>query len=193
MSTHVPTSIILERLMQGAPEGSITLGWIVGNLKERSFGIVMLLISLLGLLPGASLFVGLLLFIPAIQMILGHAEPALPRSIAERKFSTERLERLVRRMLPPLRLFERAVRPRWGMHFQTRKRLVGSIILLLGTTMLIPVPFSHVIPILAIMLLAFAFLEEDGLLLSIALFAALLSLLLSAMAIWSAIELGLLV
>lgn len=193
MPSHVPTSKILERLMQEAPTDRVTLGWILEHLKERSFGIVMLLIALVGLLPGASLFAGLLLFVPAIQMILGRAVPALPRRIAARKFSTTRLERLVRRMIPALRLLERVVRPRWGIHFETRKRVVGSVMLLLGATMLIPVPFSHVIPTLTIMLLAFAFLEEDGLLLVFAYFTALLSLVLSAAAIWSAVEVGLLV
>ncbi|WP_035725046.1 exopolysaccharide biosynthesis protein [Fodinicurvata fenggangensis] len=193
MPSHVPTSKILERLMQEAPTDRVTLGWILEHLKERSFGIVMLLIALVGLLPGASLFAGLLLFVPAIQMILGRAVPALPRRIAARKFSTTRLERLVRRMIPALRLLERVVRPRWGIHFETRKRVVGSVMLLLGATMLIPVPFSHVIPTLTIMLLAFAFLEEDGLLLACAYFTALLSLVLSAAAIWSAVEVGLLV
>lgn len=193
MSSHIPTSRILESLLQEAPTGSVTLGWIVANLKERSFGIVILLIALVGLLPGASLFAGLLLFIPAIQMILGRAAPALPGRISRRKFSTERLQRLVQRILPFLRLLERVVRPRWRIHFQARKRTVGSVMLLLGSTMLIPVPFSHVIPILTIMLLAFAFLEEDGILLAIAYFTAFLSLGLSAAAIWSAVEVGLLV
>lgn len=185
--------MILEKLMHDAPAESVTLGWIVENLRERSFGIVMLIIALVGLLPGASLFAGLLLAIPAFQMIRGRSEPALPRRIAQRKFSTTRLQRLVRRVVPSLRFIERAVRPRWSVHFGLRKRMVGTIILLLGGTMLIPVPFSHIVPILTIMLLAFAFLEEDGLLLAIALLASALSLLLSAAAIWSAVEVGLLV
>ena len=171
----------------------MTLGWIVASLRERSFGVVMLLIALVGLLPGLSMIAGVLLAFPAIQMLLGRAEPVLPVWIARRRFSTPRFGRLIARTTPALRGIERAVRPRWNTHFATRKRVVGLIALLLGGTFLIPVPFSHVPPILATMLLAFAFLEEDGLILAIAVGVALVSLAISAAALWGAMEIGLLV
>jgi hypothetical protein len=191
VSARVPTSTILENLARDAPTGEVTLGWIVGNLRERSFGIVMLLIGLLGLLPGVSAFAGVLLAIPAVQMMLGRDEPVMPARIANRQFSTQRLGRLIARVIPTLRWIERAVRPRWGTPFETRKRVVGLITLLLGATLLVPVPFSHLLPIMAVMLLALAFLEEDGLLLAIAIAIAFLSLAISAAALWGAIEVDL--
>jgi hypothetical protein len=80
------------------------------------------------------------------------------------------------------------VRPRWATPFKTTKRVVGFVILLLGATLLAPLPFSHVIPILAIMLLAFAYLEEDGILLCVALVAAMASLAITGAAVWGTIE-----
>ena len=65
-----PTSVILESLVRDAPSGGVTLEWIISNLRERSFGIVMLLVSVVGLVPGASVLIGILLTIPAVQMIL---------------------------------------------------------------------------------------------------------------------------
>ncbi len=50
---RVPMSVILEGLLRDAPTDA-TLEWIVANLRERSFGIVMLLIALVGLAPGLS-------------------------------------------------------------------------------------------------------------------------------------------
>jgi len=47
------------------------------------------------------------------------------------------------------------------------------IILLLAGTLILPFPFSHIIPALVIMLVSFAYLEEDGALLCISLAAAL--------------------
>ena len=193
LSRRVPTSVILDNLARDAPSGEVTLGWIIENLRERSFGIVMLLIGLVGLLPGVSTFAGVLLAIPAIQMLLGRDEPVLPARVTNRRFSTKRLTRLLARVTPGLRLIERAVRPRWRIPLGTRKRLVGLLALLLGGTLLIPVPFSHLLPIVAIMLLAFAFLEEDGLILTIAVAIALVSLAISAATLWGAIEVGLLV
>ena len=79
---HVPTSVILEGVLRDAPPDGVTLAWLIGSLEERSFGIVILVIALVGLLPGASTFVGLLLAAPAIQMLLGRPQPVLPGRIA---------------------------------------------------------------------------------------------------------------
>ena len=187
-----PTSVVLERLVRDAPSDSVTLEWIIASLRERSFGIVMLLVALVGLLPGLSPVVGLLLVVPAVQMILGRKEPILPRRIATRSLSTPRLVRLLERVIPALRRMERVIRPRWATPFGATKRIVGLVVLLLAATLLAPVPFSQFIPIFVIMLLAFAFLEEDGVLLCIALFAALVSLAITAAAVWGVIEAGLL-
>jgi hypothetical protein len=186
---RVPTSVVLEDLLRDAP-GEVTLEWIIATLHERSFGIVMLVIALVGLVPGISPLVGLMLAVPAVQMMLGRGEPVLPRRLATRRISKLRLGRILARVIPVLRRLERLVRPRWSTPFEATKRAVGFVMFLLGATLLAPVPFSHVIPALVIMLLAFAFLEEDGVMLCIALGAAVISLAVTAAAIWGAIEVG---
>ena len=60
--------------------------------------------------------------------------------------------------------------------------------LLLGLTMISPVPFSHVVPAPVIMFLALAYLEEDGIALLIALIAALASVAITAATLWGAVE-----
>jgi len=62
------------------------------------------------------------------------------------------------------------------------------MMLLLGLTMVSPVPFSQVVPALVIMLLALAYLEEDGIALLVALIAALASLSITAATIWGTVE-----
>lgn len=186
-----PTSVILERLAHEAPSEGVTLKWIIATLRDRSFGIVMLLIGLVGLLPGVSPLVGILLAIPAVQMIAGRSEPALPRRLAERRLSAAKLSRLLGRVIPAMRRLEKVVRPRWNRSFGVAKRIVGGVILLLGGTLLTPIPFSQVIPSLVIVLLAFAVLEEDGVLLALAGLAALLSIAITAAALWGTIEAGL--
>jgi hypothetical protein len=191
--THrVPTSQILERLVQDAPEGTTSLEWVLGHLRERSFGIVMLLIGAVALVPGASGLVGVLLAIPAAQMILGHDAPALPGWIARRPVRTSRLVRMLGRAIPVLRRLERLVRPRWATPFDATKRVIGTVILLLGITLVAPIPFSQYLPATLIMLLAFAWLEEDGVLLALALGGALVSIAATAAAVWGSVEAGLL-
>ena len=45
-SAFIPTSTVLQRLHDEAPTDQITLGWLMGSLRKRSFGIVMLLLAL---------------------------------------------------------------------------------------------------------------------------------------------------
>jgi hypothetical protein len=102
-----------------------------------------------------------------------------------RYFETRRLVAVVRRAVPLLRYLERFIYPRWTTPFETTRRLVGGVVLLLSFTLFIPVPLSNIPPAVLISLVAVAYLEEDGALLSLALIAALvlLAVLISG-AIW---------
>lgn len=188
---HVPTSAVLVGMLAEAPGQEVTLAWLVGRLHERSFGIVLLLIALVGFVPGLGMIAPLLIAFPAIQMILARPEPVLPRFVAERRISTASLSRLVGRLVPLLRRLERLVRPRWRTPFEATQRLLGLIVLLLSVTILSPIPFLQVVPLLVIMLLAFAFLEGDGVLLCIALVAAVVSIAVTVAALWGTIAAGL--
>src|SRR5215213_3060956 len=135
------------------------------RLGERSFGVVLLLLALLGLLPGVSAVAGVLLVVPAAQMTLARRGAVFPRRVAARRFEAERLARVVRRAVPALRCLERFIRPRWATPFGATKRVVGGVVLLLGAALLALVPLSNVPPALTIALIAFAYLEKDGVLL----------------------------
>lgn len=160
----------------------------MSQLGERSFGFVFLLLGLLAMLPGASVVVGILVTVPAFQMILARRGPVFPRFFAARSFKTQRLAAMLDYAVPPLRYLEIYIRPRWQTPFRAAKRLVGVAVLLVGTLLFAPLPFSNVPPALAIMLTAFAYLEEDGVLLCVAL-AIILTLLLIAIGIvWQAMS-----
>jgi hypothetical protein len=127
---------------------------------------------------------GVLLAVPAAQMILARRAPVFPRRVATRRFDTRRLARVVRRVVPVLRWLERFIRPRWTTPFEATKRVVGGVVMLLGASLLAPVPLSNVPPALTIALIAFAYLEEDGVLLCAALAAALAMLAVAAAVAW---------
>jgi hypothetical protein len=188
MDRRIPTSAILEILVRSAPRDEVTLGWIIEHLSDRSFGIVLLMVALLALVPGISPLAGLLVAAIAAQMIVARPVPVLPGAVLRRRFATDRLARVIGRLVPFLRRLERLVRPRWRTPFEVTKRIIGIITLLLGATLLVPIPFSHFIPAVCLMLLAFAFLEEDGILLCVALMAAFVSLGITTAAAWSVIE-----
>lgn len=188
MTTRAPTSVVLDDMLSATPAEHITLDWLMGRLGDRSFGIVLLLLALLGLLPGVSAVVGVLLMVPATQMIQARHGPVFPRRVANRRFDAQQLAGLVRRVIPVLRWLERFIRPRWATPFEATKRVVGVIVLLLGATLLAPVPLSNVPPALAIALIAFAYLEEDGVLLCAALATAIVMLAVAMVVAWEAVS-----
>jgi hypothetical protein len=166
---------VLQRLHNEAPSDHFTLYWLMGHLRKRSFGMIMLLLALVAMVPGISIVAGLLLMIPAFQMLAGRPAPIFPRRIANRPLPTRHLAALVQRAVPVLRYLERIVHPRWPTPFEATKRLVGIVVMILSTAVVFaPVPLSNVVPALLIALISLAYLEEDGLLLSIALLGALI-------------------
>jgi hypothetical protein len=182
-----PTSVVLEQLLKRAPASEVTLAWLLDNLRTRSFGIVLLLLGVIGMLPVVSPAAGLLLIIPAFQMIRARPAPVFPDKVAQRRLPTDRLAGMILRVTPTLRYLERFVRPRWPTPFETTKRVIGFVVLLLGLGFFAPFPLSNVPVGLTIVLVAFAYLEEDGVLLAVALIAAFVLFALAAVALWSSI------
>ena len=187
-STYVPTSVQLAEMLDRAEGTRVSIAWLMAQLGRRSFGLTLLMMAVIGCLPGLSTLVGLLVAWPAIQMVLGHDVAALPPLVARREVAVERLAKIIRIVVPRLAWLERLIRPRWPPPFHTTKRLTGFVMLLLGLSMISPVPFSHLVPALVIMLLALAYLEEDGVALLLALGAALISLAITTATVWGTVE-----
>lgn len=185
---RAPTSATLQGLLGATPTAEVTLEWLIARLGDRSFGVVLLLLGLLGLLPGVSAFAAILLAVPAVQMLLSRPGPVLPRRISRRHFRSRQLARLVRWSVPLLRTVERFSRPRWPRIFANAKRVVGGVVLLQGGALLAPVPLSNVPPAVAVVAIAFAYLEEDGALLLAALAAATAMVGVTAAASWQTLS-----
>jgi hypothetical protein len=185
---YVPTSVQLATMLDRAEGARVSIGWLMEQLGQRSFGLTLFVLALIALVPGVSTVIGLVVAWPAIQMVLGHDVAVLPSVVARREVGVDRLARLIRVITPWLAWVERLICPRWPTPFQTTKRVTGVAMLLVGLTMSVPVPFGHVVPALVIMLWAVAYLEEDGLALLVALVAALASLSITGAAVWGAVE-----
>jgi hypothetical protein len=181
----VVTSILLQRLHDQIPADRFTLGWLMHNLHTRSFGIIMLLLALVAIAPGLSIVAGLLLMMPAFQMITGKAAPVFPRRIAAHPLPARYLAAVLQRSVPVLKYLEHVVHPRWHTPVEVTKRTVGAVVFMLSVTLVfIPPPLSNVVPALVIALLSLAYLEEDGVLLLIALLTAVITLSAAAAAVW---------
>jgi hypothetical protein len=181
----VLASEILQRLHDEAPKDHFTLGWLMGTLHTRSFGIIMLLCAVVAVAPGISIVSGLLLMITAVQMIEGHPAPVFPAGIAARPLPARHLATVLQRSLPVLRYLERVAHPRWPTPHQPTKRVVGIVVLILGIALVFtPLPLSNIPPALAIALISLAYLEEDGLLLAVGLLVAVIVVTIQGFAVW---------
>jgi len=184
----VPTSAYLGEILNDAPGDSVSISWIMEQLGDRSFGLTLFVMAVVAVIPGGSTIIGVLIAWPALQLAFGRHTPQLPGFLARRMIAVDKLSRAIRFIIPRLRWVENLIKPRWIGGFTALRRLTGVLTLLLGLTLISPFPFSHVIPALTIMLLAVAFLEEDGIALLFAAIIGLASLTLSATQIWGAVE-----
>jgi hypothetical protein len=185
---RMPSSRVLEEVIDQAPADYFTVGWLTSILQQRSFGIVMLFLGLLATIPVGSTVPGVMLAAMAVQLIGGRSEPIFPHFITRRRLPTRHLLRLGRRAIHVLKYLEKAIHPRWPMTFEVAKRAVGVMVLLLTAVLLLtPVPFSNVAPAMVISLISLAYVEEDGLLLSVALLAAIILIGIASAAVWGTI------
>ena len=98
------------------------------RLQKQSFGLIMLLLAIVAIAPGISIVGGLLLLIPAFQMIAGRAAPVFPRWIADRPLPTKHLGAVVQRAISVLKYLEKVVRPRCPTPPDLTKRVVGIFV-----------------------------------------------------------------
>jgi hypothetical protein len=63
-TTPVPASDVLQRLHDQAPADHFTPGWLLTGLSKHSFGILLLLLAVIAIAPGASIVAGVLLLCP---------------------------------------------------------------------------------------------------------------------------------
>jgi hypothetical protein len=143
---------------------------------QTSFGLLLLLLGLLVIVPGVASIACLIVLFPSVEMMLGRSRPVFPQFLSKRPFDFERFKRLAERVQPALRAIENLSRPRWTLPHAVAGRLVGAVVFLLALSAVWPLPLVNVIPGAIIVLIAIAYLQEDGLLLTVAAAAAFLSL-----------------
>jgi hypothetical protein len=181
---HVPTSVVLQDLLDHAPAEQFTVRWLLERLDGQAFGIVILLLALIGMVPGICMLVAVLLLIPAVEMLAGRVVPIFPGWLADRPLPTRYLANAVRRANPILRNVEKAIHPRWRVPSELTSRIVGVAVIAMAVLLVAPIPMIQIFPASVIVILALAHIENDGLLLAIGVFGAVVMSTLAVMAVW---------
>ncbi|MBS3959467.1 MAG: exopolysaccharide biosynthesis protein [Xanthomonadaceae bacterium] len=170
--TSPSTRALLEQLATG-PGSHLPLGELLDACSERAFGLFLLVAVLPAFLPlpaGAGALSGPLVMLAGLQIALLAEHPWLPRWLQVRPVARESIDRFRRRLAGPLGWLERYSRPRAEVLIDHPLAHVfgGSLLLVQGLLLALPVPLTNYVFGLLLVVWAIALIERDGRLLAIA-------------------------
>jgi len=162
-------SVELERyFFQEERQPEVTLVDILDLTEERIFGFLLVILSLPSALPlpapGYSIPFGILLFILALQLILGRQNPWLPEKMRKGSMPLEKVQGVVKAGIPWLRRIEALTKPRMTYICTSLpgRVVIGVAIALMAIFMMIPVPGTNTLPAMGIFVTGFGLIEDDG-------------------------------
>lgn len=162
------TSELLSNTIDDLSGTHVELGELIYQFQRRSYGGVLLILALLAMVPGISVFAGAAMIVPAYQLMLGIPAPIFPQSIRKRQISIAALQKWGPKVIYWVAKLERLVKPRWPVLTNPfARRLLGLMIIVLALIVTIPFPFSNFPPSLAVVCFALGLLERDGVMISI--------------------------
>ena len=116
-------------------------------------------------IPGVSTVFGMLIMLISFGVIINRV-PWLPKRMLDRSVSSQAMSRVLEHGARLFARFERLMRPR--LLYLTRagaSRINGALLFLAGLLLIVPlpvIPFSNMLPGLAILCLAVGMLQRDG-------------------------------
>ncbi|MFN8530990.1 MAG: exopolysaccharide biosynthesis protein [Anaerolineae bacterium] len=168
--TDASLSETLSRLARSIPGESITLRQLLALIGEQGLLLFCIFLSVPFLfpvsIPGVSTVFGLVIVFVGIGITLNRI-PWLPSRLMEKEFATHDLIPVMERGARMVSRLDRVLRPRMPMLSSGHiNRLNGIAIIVSGLLLMVPLsllPLSNTLPALAILLLAAAMLQRDGL------------------------------
>lgn len=160
---------------------SIPLSELVNNLGSKSFGLLLVFLSLPSALPipapGYSTPFGIAITLIAFQLILGRSSLKLPQSLEKIEFKKGITQKILKSAIRFLDKTETLIKPRWPkMQSKKMQWIISILLILLASLMILPIPMTNTLPAMIIFLLAISLSENDGLLTLISLGLSLLVL-----------------
>lgn len=179
---HIRTSQIMAGFARpdAAADDTVRFGDLIERLDQRAFGILLVLLALPCAIPGppaVTSFLGVPLFLVALQMIAQRSVPWLPRRLRDYELRQSVVNQFIARARKWVERLESISKPRLEILTSGHaERLLGFLIAILALCIMIPLPLSNLPPGVAIVIMGFALIERDGVLLSIGLVASVIAL-----------------
>lgn len=178
-----PASTALRRVADQIETGqATTIGMVLHGLGPAGVPLAVVLLALPSVLPVPFLptgpVTGMLLMVIGVEFGLGARRLRLPGALLRIGLRRAALASVFRHALPRVERIERWLRPgrlRWLTGAAARP-LLGLSIVLLGFSLILPVPFGNPPPGIALILLGLGLLARDGAAVLVALCLGLLAL-----------------
>jgi hypothetical protein len=159
---------VLRRFGERWEGERVSLGDIVGAMRQRGHGMMMLIFALPAMLPinlpGVAAIFGIPAGFVALQLLLRREHVWLPRALRERSVTREDFQSVISRSLPYVERIERLLKPRLTVLTETLGEcLIGLTVLVLSLLLALPIPFTNIPLGFSIALLSLGLIERDGL------------------------------
>jgi hypothetical protein len=161
------TSELIAALPDSFVGETLTLADLVRALRNRVFGLGILLFALPNIFPmppGIPAAMGAVLMLLGAQLAIGNSTVWMPKFLARRTISRETLRRISERAVPWIQKFEKISRPRLDILTNpVAARVVGAMVFVLGLVLLMPFPLlGNIPPGAAACILGLGLVERDG-------------------------------
>lgn len=154
--------------LENEHSAQVTLQELLNLAEERVFGFLFVLLALPSALPvpapGYSIPFGIIIFLLAIQLIMGSKQPWFPQCFATYPVALTTVQGILKQALPWLARIETITRPRLFPICTSviGRCVIGCILALMGVSMMIPIPGTNTVPALGVFVTGFGLLEDDG-------------------------------
>jgi hypothetical protein len=163
------TSQIFQDFLKHLDKDTFTLSELSDALKQRSFGLLLLILALpnallLAVVPMVSTFFGVLLIFVSLQLIFRQKTLWLPKKIAHYSMTKSEIEKIYTKCEPLLLKAEKLLKARFS--FLTSfysEPILGIVCLIHAIIIALPIPLGNVLPGTTLIILALGLIEKDGL------------------------------
>jgi hypothetical protein len=181
----------IQLLLKKLATKPVAISEIIQGTSERGFSLIIGLLVLPFLFPmppGLSTPLGFGCLILGLQMALGRKHPWLPKKIAQFKFPRSLSQKLLKNVRRLLVWLEKIMRSRWQQIANNAYtwRGNGFCIAWLSILLMLPIPATNPLPAIAILLLAVATIEADGLVMCLGYILTLANTIFFGFIIWQA-------
>jgi len=161
------TSQLLREFAEALTMDRVSLAEIDRGLGDRGLGVLMAIFAVPNIFPSTVPFGNVITGIPmillAVHLVLGWRQLVLPGFLARRSIRAQTLKSFAPKLASVLARVEPLLKPRLSLiSSPLAERIIGLLAVVLSILSALPIPFGHMVPALALMVIGLGLIEHDG-------------------------------